>query len=123
MREITLAIWEIFSFRQNTDLLMSLTGFYQYQLLQRYSCPTGNHRSKLDFFLPLEVDKHIKGLYIGTQLGYTIHRKDGEENELFYGFFSEYPVGERIDVMGRGFWFLYKAYKDRFSAIQRWLQI
>ena len=70
--------------------------------------PTGNHRSKLDFFLPLEVDKHIKDLYIGTQLGYTIHRKDGEENELFYGFFSEYPVSKRIDAMGEVFGYFTK---------------
>ncbi len=62
--------------------------------------PTGNHRSKLDFFLPLEIDKHIKDLYIGAEFGYTIHRKNDEENELFYGVFSEYPVCKKIDVMG-----------------------
>ena len=70
--------------------------------------PTGNHRSKLDFFLPLEIDKHIKDIYIGTQVGYTIHRKKGEENELFYGFFSEYPVWERIDVLGEVFGYFTK---------------
>ncbi len=70
--------------------------------------PTGNHRSKLDFFLPLEVAKHIKDHYIGAQVGYTIHKKNGEENELFYGLFSEYPVCKRIDVVGEVFGYFIK---------------
>jgi hypothetical protein len=72
------------------------------------SFPTGNHRSKLDFFLPLEIDKHIKNIYIGTQIGYAIHREKGEENELFYGFFSEYPVSKRLDVLGEVFGYFTK---------------
>ena len=77
--------------------------FFSVSSTPTISFPTGNHRSKLDFFLPLEVDKQIKGLYIGTQVGYNIHRNDGVENELFYGFFSEYPVCKKIDVLGEVF--------------------
>ncbi len=70
--------------------------------------PTGNHRSKPDYFLPLEFDRHIKSLYIGSQIGYFIHRDKGVEDELFYGFFSEYTVLERIDVLGEVFGFVTK---------------
>jgi len=70
--------------------------------------PTGNHRSKPDYFLPLEFDRHIKSLYIGSQIGYLIHRDKGVEDELFYGFFSEYTVLERIDVLGEIFGYVTK---------------
>ncbi len=63
--------------------------------------PTGNQRSKLDFFLPLEFDCNFKNLYFGSEIGYFIHREKEDENELFYGFFSEYTVLERIDVLER----------------------
>ena len=70
--------------------------------------PTGNHRSKLDFFLPLEFDCNVKGLYFGSEIGYFIHREKEDENELFYGFFSEYTVFEKIDVLGEVFGFVTK---------------
>ncbi len=70
--------------------------------------PTGNHRSKLDFFLPLEFDCNFKDIYFGSQIGYFIHREKEDENELFYGFFSEYTVLERIDVLGEFFGYVTK---------------
>ena len=89
-------------FFDESDWLLSVS------ITPTISFPTGNHRSKLDFFLPLEIDKHVKDLYIGTQVGYAIHREKDEENELFYGFFSEYPVCKGIDVVGEVFGYFTK---------------
>lgn len=68
--------------------------------------PTGNERTTPDFFLPLEFDRHIKFFYIGSQIGYLIHGEKDENNELFYGFFAEHPVYEKIDVVGEVFGFI-----------------
>ncbi len=69
---------------------------------------TGNHRSTPDYFLPLEFDCNFKNLYFGSEIGYLIHRDKGVEDELFYGFFSEYTVFEKIDVLGEVFGFVTK---------------
>lgn len=68
--------------------------------------PTGNGRTKPDFFLPLEFNRNIKSLYIGSQIGYLIHREKDTDNELFYGFFAEHPVSEKIVAVGEIFGFL-----------------
>lgn len=68
--------------------------------------PTGNGRTTPDFFLPLEFDRHIKSLYIGSQIGYFIHREKDTTNELFYGFFGEHPVSKKIDAVGEIFGFV-----------------
>lgn len=74
--------------------------FFSVSVTPTISLPTDSHRSKPDFFLPLEFDRNIKSLYLGSQIGYVIHREKDHENELFYGFFGEYPVFGRIDVVG-----------------------
>ncbi len=68
--------------------------------------PTGIERTKSDFFLPLEFDIHIKSLYVGSQIGYFIHREKDTNNELFYGFFGEYPIYKNIIVVGEIFGFV-----------------
>ena len=83
------------------------------------SLPTDRHRTKPDFFLPLEFDRNIKNLYLGSQIGYIIHQEKEDENELFYGFFSEYPVSKKIDVLGEISGFLVnheKARSPQFNA-------
>ncbi|MFQ5964246.1 MAG: transporter [Candidatus Scalinduaceae bacterium] len=83
-----------YRFLDETDWLFSVS------VTPTISLPTDSHRSKPDFFLPLEFDRNIKNLYVGSQVGYTIHQEKGVNNELFYGFFGEYPVSEKIDVVG-----------------------
>ena len=68
--------------------------------------PTGIERTKPDFFLPLEFDIHIKSLYVGSQIGYFIHREKDTNNELFYGFFGKYPIYKNITVVGEIFGFV-----------------
>ncbi|HHT9124929.1 MAG TPA: transporter [Candidatus Brocadiia bacterium] len=65
--------------------------------------PTSSEHTKPYYFLPLEFDIHIKSLYMGSQIGYLIHREKDENNELFYGFFGEYPVLKRLDAVGEIF--------------------
>jgi hypothetical protein len=68
--------------------------------------PTDNERTTPEFFLPLEFDRHIKSLYVGSQIGYLIHQENEVNNELFYGFFAEHPVFKKIDVVGEIFGFV-----------------
>ena len=68
--------------------------------------PTGCEHTTLDFFLPLEFERHIKSLYIGSQIGYFIHQEKATNNELFYGFFGEYPIYKKVDVVGEIFGFV-----------------
>ncbi len=83
-----------YRFLDETDWLFSVS------VTPTISLPTDRHRSKPDFFLPLEFDRNIKNLYLGSQVGYIIHQEKGVNNELFYGFFGEYPVSEKIDAVG-----------------------
>jgi hypothetical protein len=77
-------------------------GFFSVSATPTISLPTGNHRSKPDYFFPLEFESRMKSLHIGSQIGYVIHSDKGVEEELFYGFFSEYFF-EKIDVLGEIF--------------------
>lgn len=68
--------------------------------------PTGDERTRPDFFFPLEFDRNIKSFYVGAQIGYFIHQEKGAHNEVFYGIFGERPVSKKIDVVGEIFGFV-----------------